>query len=423
VEPQRCEKDDDLVQVMQRLAAGDEAAVVTLYERYGSSIAAAVRHVARSRPGRLDDDDVGGAVLDVCFELARVAGGWSPAGGALPWVWARHRVAGAVDRALGQQAQSLDDQRTEVLDRLAVGAAPGPSTAEPSLLDTLDRLAAQDQPLGSGPGPTLADATMGSAVRNWTSQGSGSPGSASPGSGSPGSAVRSASPGSAVQELASRGSTVRSASSGSTVRSASSGSGSPRLAAHGSVVHGSGGHSLASLWSAAHRSAVVGPAAPGSASPGSAVHSTAEHGSAPYRSPSPERAMRDSPENGSLASRSAGGPRADDPRTRGAGGGATAVVDLTDPADAGLSETSVGVGLLAEALDRGGVSTRDRELLLEYAYEKHSGNGAPATAVAPLFDMREVSVRQAARRTRERLLRLAASEERFAPLADLPLLA
>ncbi len=143
MEPQRCEKDDDLVQVMQRLAAGDEAAVVTLYERYGSSIAAAVRHVARSRPGRLDDDDVGGAVLDVCFELARVAGGWSPAGGALPWVWARHRVAGAVDRALGQQAQSLDDQRTEVLDRLAVGAAPGPSTAEPSLLDTLERLAAQ----------------------------------------------------------------------------------------------------------------------------------------------------------------------------------------------------------------------------------------------------------------------------------------
>jgi hypothetical protein len=110
------------------------------------------------------------------------------------------------------------------------------------------------------------------------------------------------------------------------------------------------------------------------------------------------------------------------------------VLDLTEPEPAGAIPApaagagadrvgSVGVGLLAEALDRGGVSTRDRELLLEYAYEKHSGNAAPATAVAPLFDMREVSVRQAARRTRERLLRLAASEERFAPLADLPLLA
>jgi hypothetical protein len=288
VEPQGCDdKDDELAQVMRRLAAGDEAAVVTLYERYGSSIAAAVRHVARSRPGRLDDDDVGGAVLDVCFELARVAGGWSPAGGALPWVWARHRVAGAVDRALGQQAQSLDDQRAEVLDRLAAAVAPGPSGDEPSLLDTLNRMASGDP----APRPALVDAAA----------------------------------------------------------MAGPGAGGPALASAATVP------------------------APVVAHAGTAV----------------------------------------------------AVLDLTesDPAGAGGDEGAVGVDLLAEALDRGGVSTRDRELLLEYAYEKHSGNTAPATAVAPLFDMREVSVRQAARRTRERLLRLAASEERFAPLADLPLLA
>jgi hypothetical protein len=291
VEPQGCDKDDELAQVMRRLAAGDEAAVVTLYERYGSSIAAAVRHVARSRPGRLDDDDVGGAVLDVCFELARVAGGWSPAGGALPWVWARHRVAGAVDRALGQQAQSLDDQRAEVLDRLTAAVAPGPSGDEPSLLDTLNRMASGDP----APRPALVDAVA----------------MAGPGAGGPASAS----------------------------------------AATGSAP------------------AVAAPA-----------------------------------------------------------GGTLAVLDLTESEPAGAGdddgdEGAAGVDLLAEALDRGGVSTRDRELLLEYAYEKHSGNTAPATAVAPLFDMREVSVRQAARRTRERLLRLAASEKRFAPLAELPLLA
>jgi hypothetical protein len=40
-----------------------------------------------------------------------------------------------------------------------------------------------------------------------------------------------------------------------------------------------------------------------------------------------------------------------------------------------------------------------------------------------VFGMREVSVRQAARRARQRLLRLAATDERFAPLAELPLLA
>ena len=287
MEPQGCDKNDELAQVMRRLAAGDEAAVVTLYERYGSSIAAAVRHVARSRPGRLDDDDVGGAVLDVCFELARVAGGWSPAGGALPWVWARHRVAGAVDRALGQQAQSLDDERAEVLDRLAAAVAPGPSGDEPSLLDTLNRMASGDP----APRPALVDAA-----------------------------------------------------------------------------------------------AMAGPRAGGPASASAATV--------------PAPVVADA-------------------------GRAVAVLDLTesDPAGVGGDEGAVGVDLLAEALDRGGVSTRDRELLLEYAYEKHSGHTAPATAVAPLFDMREVSVRQAARRTRERLLRLAASEERFAPLADLPLLA
>ena len=328
MEAQGCEKDDDLEQVMRRLAAGDEAAVVTLYERYGSSIAAAVRHVARSRPGRLDDDDVGGAVLDVCFELARVAGGWSPAGGALPWVWARHRVAGAVDRALGQQPQSLDDHRSEVLDRLGEGAAPGPAAAEASLLDTLNRLAAQDEasrrpalvgaaPVGVGPG---AAGEARAVERGATPAPDGPPAQGPPSDGSP--------PG-APGELALVG-----------ARPAPAAGRSP---------------------------CVPIPVAPGSAR---AADSAAER------------------------------------------------IDLTDSRD-----VSAGVGLLAEAMDRGGVSIRDRELLLEYAYEKHSGNGAPAASVAPMFDMLEVSVRQAARRTRERLLRLAASEERFAPLADLPLLA
>jgi hypothetical protein len=328
VEAQGCEK-DDLEQVMRRLAAGDEAAVVTLYERYGSSIAAAVRHVARSRPGRLDDDDVGGAVLDVCFELARVAGGWSPAGGALPWVWARHRVAGAVDRALGQQAQSLDDHRREVLDRVGAGAAPGPAAPEASLLDTLNRLAAQDV---ASRQPALVDAT---------------PVGVRPGSAGEASAV------------------------GAGVGSAPDGPSALGPASDGSPAHGPPGE--LSLVGARPAPAAGGsprdpiPVAPAMVAVGDDV---------------PER------------------------------------IDLTDSPAA-----SVGVGLLAEAMDRGGVSVRDRELLLEYAYEKHSGNGAPAASVAPMFDMREVSVRQAARRTKERLLRLAASEERFAPLADLPLLA
>jgi hypothetical protein len=228
--------DDALVQIMGRLAGGDKAAVVTLYERYGGPIAAAVRRTAQSRPGRLDRDDVDGLVFEVCFELAAVAAAWSPAGGALPWVWARHRVANAVDRVLGIVVEPLDDERLR-----------GPDPAD------------------------VGDLAMG----------------------------------------------------------AGAGAGAEAEASAGSLLD------------------TLGQMAPDMAS----------------------------------------------------------------------------AGLLAEALDRGRVSRRDGALLLEYAYEKHSGNASPAATVAPVFGMKEVSVRQAARRARQRLLRLAASDERFAPLADLPLLA
>jgi hypothetical protein len=216
---------DDLAVVMRRLAEGDEAAVVTLYERYGGPIAAAVQRVVRQRRGRIDRDDLDGIVFEVCFELASVAGAWSPEGGALPWVWARRRVANVVDRVLGQWAEPLDEARLA-----AVGAEREPAAA-------------------------------------WVGEGT------------------------------------------------------------------------------------------------------------------------------------------------------------MLPAFASLVPNLASARLLSEALDEARISTRDRELLFEYAYEKHSGNTSPATTVAPEFGMREVSVRQAFRRARQRLLGLAACDERFASLADLPLLA
>jgi hypothetical protein len=79
--------------------------------------------------------------------------------------------------------------------------------------------------------------------------------------------------------------------------------------------------------------------------------------------------------------------------------------------------------LLLDALERSGISRRDRELWLEYVCEKAVGNPAPATTVAPVFAMRESTVRQAARRVRKRVHRLATTDERFAPLAGLPVLA
>ena len=220
---------DELAAIMDRLAQGDEAAVVALYERFRGRIAGAVQQVAAVRGMPLRPDDLEGVVVEVCFELARVASAWSPEGGALPWVWARHRVANIVDRELGQWTEPLDEQQ------LAYGAdiaAPAPET-----------------------GPGLArDAPM---------------------------------------------------------------------------------------WRVLERIA-------------------ADH---------------------------------------------------------------QGARLLLDALERSGISRRDRELWLEYVCEKAVGNPAPATTVGPVFAMRESTVRQAARRVRQRVRRLATTDERYAPLAGLPVLA
>jgi len=221
VDGQGC--DGDLVEIMARMADGDDAAMVTLYERYRTPIAGAVQRELRHRGARLDRDEVGGLVIDVCLELREVAGAWSPDGGAKPWVWARRRIGNVVDRALGQHADPLDEAR------LASAEAPAPvgRVGDRSLVDALARVA-----------PDLESAR-----------------------------------------------------------------------------------------------------------------------------------------------------------------------------------------LVADALDEARISPRDRELVLEYAYEKQAGNPAPATTVAAAFGMKEATVRQAFRRAVQRLRRLAAEDERFAPLAELPLLA
>jgi hypothetical protein len=220
---------DELAAIMDRLAQGDEAAVVALYERFRGRIAGAVQQVAAIRRARLRPDDLEGLVVEVCFELARVAGAWSPDGGALPWVWARHRVANVVDRELGQWTEPLDEQQ---LAHVVDDAAPTPD-------------------YGSTPARDVP------------------------------------------------------------------------------------------MWPVLERIA-------------------ADHH---------------------------------------------------------------GARLLLDALERSGISRRDRELWLEYVCEKAVGNPAPATTVGPVFAMKESTVRQAARRVRQRVRCLASTDERYAPLAGLPVLA
>jgi hypothetical protein len=124
-----------LVGVMARLADGDGAALVELIDCARSPMAAAVRSVAAARRARLSADEVDELVVEVALVLAEHAGGWSPEGGAPPWVWARHQVARVVDAHLGQFADPLEDaERT-------LGAVASEISAESEVEVLVARLA------------------------------------------------------------------------------------------------------------------------------------------------------------------------------------------------------------------------------------------------------------------------------------------
>lgn len=81
-----------------------------------------------------------------------------------------------------------------------------------------------------------------------------------------------------------------------------------------------------------------------------------------------------------------------------------------------------GSALLREALGLV-ASERDRRLVLEVRVQADLGDPAPAKTVAAEHGLRADAVRQAVKRTLDRLRALAATEPRFAPLAAIPLLA
>src|SRR3954453_8160862 len=99
-----------LVELMGQMAAGERGAVCALAAEFGERIAASLcRHVRALGVTFVDPAELDGLVLDAVFELERVAGGWDPAGGALPWVWARARMHAIVSRYVGTRCETLDD--------------------------------------------------------------------------------------------------------------------------------------------------------------------------------------------------------------------------------------------------------------------------------------------------------------------------
>jgi hypothetical protein len=91
------------------MAAGDKAFAFTLYNEFGAPIAALMRsELRRMGVEQVSADDLDGLAIDACFALLDAAHAWDPEGGALPWNWARQKLAGIASAFVGQHADSLD---------------------------------------------------------------------------------------------------------------------------------------------------------------------------------------------------------------------------------------------------------------------------------------------------------------------------
>ena len=129
-----------LIAVMAALAQGDRAALFQLYEEFGEHVAAVVRRELRRVHAQVPADDFGGLVIDSVMTIADCAAGWDPTGGAMPWVWARHRVRQVVSRHLGQFADSIDAGRKTTTEKLEQYAATVPIAAHDSGVSELEAL-------------------------------------------------------------------------------------------------------------------------------------------------------------------------------------------------------------------------------------------------------------------------------------------
>ncbi len=131
---------DRLENVMATAAAGVATAAIILYQEFGLAIARSLRrHLVDFGVRDIDADDLHGLTMDACFVLYDHASGWSPNGGALPWVWAERRLRNLVSGYVGQWADELDDAVH------AVAAAPPdvPDADDPDEFELLHHLAAK----------------------------------------------------------------------------------------------------------------------------------------------------------------------------------------------------------------------------------------------------------------------------------------
>lgn len=111
--------------VMARLAAGEQGAVWDLHDLAEPALTRILRAEARRIDVRLGDDDVFDLTLDAAIDLAALARSWKP-DGAMPWVWARRRVAALVHTHVGTFASALDEEHLQLEAPRAVARVEAP---------------------------------------------------------------------------------------------------------------------------------------------------------------------------------------------------------------------------------------------------------------------------------------------------------
>lgn len=120
---ERVDKGDELrervVAVMARLAAGEQQAVWELHDIAMPWLTRILRAEARRIDVRIGEEDVFDLTLDAAIDLGRLARSWKP-DGALPWVWARQRIAALVHEHVGTFARELDETHLDVEAPVAV---------------------------------------------------------------------------------------------------------------------------------------------------------------------------------------------------------------------------------------------------------------------------------------------------------------
>ncbi len=137
------ERRERLNQIMAGIAGGDDAALFHLWEEFGGDIRAAMAAHARLRGHhRLTPDALYDLAGEAWLALRPLARSWRP-DGAVPWVWARARLAAIVDEVLGpvvgRVLPARDGEHIAEPDVLAyLGADPPPG-------ETLGGLAESDE--------------------------------------------------------------------------------------------------------------------------------------------------------------------------------------------------------------------------------------------------------------------------------------